>query len=182
MYRVTLDEAARQELHQHARQRGLAPRTRDRLEMIRLSDTGWSIPKIARHLRFHEQTVRTWIKAYLTGGFDALDDRPHVGQPSAITPAILAQVRRWTQTDERTWNAPQIAAEAAKQFGLVRSLDQWRRLLRREGLTYKRTRRSLRHKQTPELVARKRSDLETLKKGAMPDCSISASRTRPGSP
>jgi transposase len=150
--------------------------------MVRLSDGGWSIPKIARHLQFHEQTVRTWIKAYLTDGFDALNDQPHVGQSSAITPDILAQVRRWTQTNERTWNAPQIAIEAAKQFGLVRSLDQWRRLLRREGLTYKRTRRSLRHKQKPERVARKRADLQTLKKGGPPDSLISASKTRPGSP
>jgi transposase len=162
MYQVTLDEAAAQELRRRSRQHGLAPRTRDRLEMVRLSGASWSIPKIARHLQLHEQTVRTWIKAYLTGGFNALDDQPHVGQSSAITPAILAQVRRWTQTDERTWNAPQIAAEAAKQFGLVRSLDQWRRLLRRDGLTYKRTRRSLRHKQKPELVARKRADLQLI--------------------
>lgn len=71
---------------------------RERLEMVRLSDAGWSVPKIARHLRFHEQRVRAWIKAYLGGGFDALDDRPHVGQSSAITPDILAQVRRWTQS------------------------------------------------------------------------------------
>lgn len=176
MYRVHLDEAAGQELHRRSRQRRLAPRTRDRLEMVHLSDAGWSVPKIAHHLRFHERSVRTWIKAYLGGGFDALDDRPHVGQSSAITPDILAQVRRWTQTNERTWNAPQIAAEAVRVFGLVRSLDQWRRLLRREGLTYKRTRRSLRHKQKPELVACKRADLATLKKGAMLVCSISASR------
>lgn len=182
MYQVQLDEAAGQELHRRSRQHELAPRSRDRLEMVRLSNAGWSIPKIARHLQLHEQTVRTWIKAYLTGGFDALNDQPHLGQSSAITPDILAQVRQWTQTNERTWNAPQIAAEAAKQFGLVRSLDQWRRLLRREGLTYKRTRRSLRHKQKPELVARKRADLATLKKGAMPDSLISASRTRLGSP
>jgi transposase len=135
--------------------------------MVRLSDAGWSVPRIARHLHFHEQTVRAWIKAYLAGGLDALNDRPHVGQASAITPDILAQVRQWTQTDERTWNAPQVADQVEQVFGLRRSVPQWRRLLRRDGLTYKRTRRSLKHKQTPELVARKRSDLETLKKGAM---------------
>ncbi len=182
MYRVTLDEAAAQELRRRSRQRGLAPRTRDRLEMVRLSDAGWSVPKIAHHLQFHEQTVRTWIKAYLDNGFDSLQDQPHVGQSSAITPDILAQVRRWTQTDERTWNAPQVAEQVAQALGIRRSVPQWRRLLRRAGLTYKRTRRTLHHKQKPELVARKRADLQTLKKGAMPDCSISASRTRPASP
>ena len=182
MYRVTLDEAAHQQLQQYSHQRGLAPRTRDRIEMVRLSGADWSVPQIARHLRFHEQTVRTWLKAYLAGGFDNLDDRPHVGQSSAITPDILAQVRRWTQTNERTWNAPQVAEQVEQVFGIRRSVQQWRRLLRRDGLTYKRTRRSLRHKQKPALVARKRSDLETLKKGGPPDSSISALKMRPGSP
>ena len=58
MYRVTLTAEQRIELDRRAHQAGVAPCTRDRLEMLRLSDAGWSIPKIARHLRQHEQTVR----------------------------------------------------------------------------------------------------------------------------
>src|SRR5438105_3557631 len=54
--------------------------------MVRLSDAGWFVPKIAAHFGVHHQTVRYWIKAYLAGGFDALDDRPHTGQHSAIEP------------------------------------------------------------------------------------------------
>jgi transposase len=137
MYRVTLTEAIRQELNQRAHQRGLVPRTRDRLEMVRLSAAGWSIPKIATHLQFHERTVRTWIKTYLDKGFDGLVDQPHPGQPSAVTADILAQVRQWIQAGERTWNAAQIAAQVEQVFGLNRSAKQWGRLLRREGLTYK---------------------------------------------
>ena len=56
--------------------------------MVRLSDAGWSVPRIAAHFGVHHQTVRYWIKAYLAGGFDALDDRPHTGQRSAITEEI----------------------------------------------------------------------------------------------
>jgi len=37
----------RQDLHQRTRQAGLAPSTRDRLEMVRLADAGWSVPKMA---------------------------------------------------------------------------------------------------------------------------------------
>ncbi len=33
--------------------------------MVRLSDAGWRIPRIAIHLNQHEQTVRYWIKAFL---------------------------------------------------------------------------------------------------------------------
>ena len=68
MYRITLTDEQRQDLRQRPRQAGLAPSTRDRLEMVRLSEAGWSVPKIARHLGQHEQPVRAWIKACLAGG------------------------------------------------------------------------------------------------------------------
>ena len=169
MYRVTLTEEQRQELHRRIRQPNLPPRTRERLEMVRLSDVGWSVPRIAGHLQQHEQTVRRWIKAYLKDGFDALADLPHTGQTSAITQEILAEVRSWLEAGDRTWNAVQIAQAVAKQHGLRRSARQWRQMLRREKLSYKRTKRSLRHKQKPEEVARKRAHIETLEKGARPD-------------
>jgi transposase len=153
MYRVILTKATWQQLNQRARQRGLAPRTRDRIEMVRLSAAGWSVPQIANHLQFHERTVRTWVKTYLDKGMDALIDQPHSGQPSAVTPDILAQMRQWIEEGERTWNAPQIATQVQQVFGLTRSPKQWGRLLRRAGLTYKRTRRTLHHKQKPEQVA-----------------------------
>lgn len=165
MYRIHLTEQQQRELHQRAHQPTVAPRTRDRLEMIRLSDKGWSAPKIAVHLDQHEQTVRYWIKAFLSGGFDALSDKPHTGQKSGVTPDILATVRQWLTEGDRTWNARQIAAEVNARYGVLRSRPQWRRLLRRDDLTYKRTRRSLRHKQSPVQVGKKTAELADLKRG-----------------
>jgi transposase len=136
--------------------------------MVRLSNAGWSIPKIALHLHAHEQTVRHWIKTFLEAGFDALADKPRPGKKSAIGPDILEQVTAWLQQSQRTWSAPQIAQNVEEHFGIRRSPAQWRRLLRRERLSYKRTRRTLSHKQKPEEVAKKRADFETLKKGAIP--------------
>ena len=80
MYRVCLTEEQRAELKQRTRSVAVKPRTRDRLEMVRLSAAGWSIPKIARHLQLSEQQVRFWIKRFLAAGFDALPDQPHVGR------------------------------------------------------------------------------------------------------
>ncbi len=76
MIRVELNDEQREELRRLSHQGDIAPRTRDRLEMVRLADAGWSIPRIARHLGYHEQTVRQHIKRYLAGGFDRLPDRP----------------------------------------------------------------------------------------------------------
>ena len=83
MYHVTLDEKARQELKRNAHQPNITPDMRDRLEMLRLSDAGWSIPRIARHLQQHEQTVRYWIKQYLQSGFEALRNKPRGGSQSS---------------------------------------------------------------------------------------------------
>lgn len=165
MYRVHLTEQQHQELHKRAHQKNSAPRTRDRLEMVRLSDMGWSIPKIAAHLRQHPQTVRYWIKAFLDRGFEALSDKPHTGKKSAITQDILTTVKAWLTQGDRTWNARQIAQEVSARYGICRSVQQWRRLLVGQHLTYKRTKRSLRHKQNPTEVETKRADLDILKRG-----------------
>jgi transposase len=182
MYRIRLTEQQQQELHKRAHQHGIAPRTRERLEIVRLSDKGWSIPKIALHMDLHEQTVRLWVKAFLKGDFDALQDKPHVGQKSAITPEIMAEVIGWIEKGERTWNAPQIAAEVHARYGILRSAKQWRTLLHRHKQTYKRTRRSLRHKQDPEKVQAKSDELDALKRGPTAGNTTSAISTKPDLP
>ncbi len=182
MYHVKFDDEARQELIRRAHQAKITPRTRDRLEMLRLSDAGWSIPKIARHLNQHGQTVRHWIKVFLLDGFDALVDTPRPGKPSAITPEIRAQVRQWIEKGDRIWSAGQVAEEVARVYGIRRSVEQWRRLLRRERLGYKRTSRNLKHKQDPEQVAAKKAQLEALQKRGTPPRSTCAPKTKRASP
>jgi len=88
--RVTLPPEQRAELNERARVRTLAPRLRDRLEMVRLSDLGQTIPQIARQLGVHEQIVRKYLKAFLDSGFVALPDHPVPGRPPTVTPAAVA--------------------------------------------------------------------------------------------
>jgi transposase len=168
MYRVTLSPAQRAELQQRTRQRGLASSTRDRLEMVRLSDAGWSVPRIARHLRLHPQTVRAWIKAFVAGGFDALPNQPRGGSTSALTPAILDAVRADLSHGDRTWTARQLADHVAAQYGVRLSPNRLRLHLNRAGLSWQRTSRSLRHKQDPDAVAATRAQVAALEKKAMP--------------
>lgn len=182
MYQVHFEDEARQELIRRAHQPGIVPSTRDRLEMLRLSDAGWSIPKIAVHLSLHEQTVRRWIKVFLLEGFEALVDPPRPGKPSAITEEILSAVRTWIEKGDRTWSARQIAEEVAKVYGLRRSVDRWQRLLHREKLGYKRTSRNLKHKQRSEQVATKKGELERLEKRGAAVRSTSPTSTKRVSP
>lgn len=165
MYRISLSAEQRQALHEQSRQRGLVPSTRDRLEMVRLSDAGWSVPRIARHLGLHEQTVRAWVKAFLGGGLEAMADKPRGGKSSAVTPQILELVRQEIAQGQRIWTAGQVADWVAQQHGVRLSARRLRDHLQRAGLSWQRTSRSIGHKQDAHEVAAKRLTLEMLKKG-----------------
>ncbi len=164
MYRITLTDDQRQELQRRTRQPGIAPSTRDRLEMVRLADVSWSIPTIARHLGIHEQTVRAWIKAFIATGFEALTNKPRGGDVSDLTPAMLETVRAEVGTGSRTWTAAQICDWVAEQHGVRLSPGRMRVHLKRAKLSYQRTARSLKHKQQPEDVAECTAVLEDLEK------------------
>jgi transposase len=165
MYRVRLTDEQREELRRRAHAPGVAPRTRDRLEMIRLADQGFTIPRIAGILAISEPRVRHWVKRFLDGGFDALPDQPHLGQRSALTPAILSALTAEIARGQQTWTAAQSVAWIAERFGVLRTPDHLRRLLRRSRLSYKRTHRSLKHKQDPAAVQVAKETLAALEKG-----------------
>jgi len=167
MYRITLTAAQQQELRERSHAPGLAPSTRDRLEMVALSAAGWSVPRIAQHLRQHEQTVRFWIKAFLTGGFAALVNQPRGGGESALTPAMVGAAQTMIEGSGRTWTARQLAAWFATEYGVRLSLSRLRVHLRRAGLSYHRTSR-LTHKQDPAQVAAFQTELDTAQKKPPP--------------
>lgn len=168
MYRVHLTEEQRDELQRRTRDPKLLRRTRDRLEMVRLSDAGWSIPKIAQHLRLGEKNVRYWIKRYLTGGFDALPDQPHLGQASRLTPALVAALQQEVEQSQRSWTAAQLADWLAERHGVRLTPNHLARRLKRARYSYKRTERGVKHQQDPQEVAERQADLETTEKGATP--------------
>src|SRR5436309_7474221 len=150
MYRITLTDEQRRELRERTRQTGLAPSTRDRLEMVRLSDAGWSVPRIARHFGQHEQTVRTWIKDVRAGGVAALPNKPRGGKESALTAPMLESVRAEVARGTRTWTAAQLADWVAEHHGVRLSADRLRIHLRRARISWQR--RSEEH--TSELQSR----------------------------
>ena len=169
MYRVTLTDEQIAELNRRCRDTQTTPRTRDRLEMLRLAHAGWSIPKIARHFTMTESRVRHWVKTFLAEGFDALNGKKAPGAAPRITPAILNQIKQQVVGhDGRTWTAPQIVSWLQEQHGVSVHRNYLSGLLVKNGMRYKRTTRTVRHKQKPEQVTAKKADMETLKKGHRP--------------
>src|ERR1035437_6750181 len=174
MYRITLTDEQRRELRRRTHETGIAASTRDRLEMVRLSDAGWSVPRVARHLGQHEQTVRAWVKAFLGGGFAALPNKPRGGSVSALSRPTLGRVRAEVAEGPRTWTAAQLADWVATEHGVRLSADRLRRHLRQARISWQRTRRSLRHQQEPDDVAEREAVLTDLAKKGMPERSTSA--------
>jgi len=167
--RVQLTPAERDELRARTREPGLASRTRDRLEMVRLADAGWSVPRIARHLGCHEQTARRQVKAFLARGFGALPDRPRSGRPPTVAEADLRALEAVLDAGGRTWTARQLVAWLERERGAAVHPDHLRRLLRRRRFGWKRTVTSVAPKRRdPAAYDAKVEELEALKKRPRP--------------
>lgn len=182
MYQITLTNEQSEELIRLTREKEVSPRTRLRVEMVRLNNAGFHVSEIARLLDQHESTVRHWLRCFLKGGFGGLNDKPHPGRVSAISAEILEAVREEVGKGERTWTAKQIAQWVAQHHGVTLSAPQMRLHLRRSGLSYQRSSYTVKHKQKPQDVEAKTISLQTLEKGGTPDSSTSPIVMKPASP
>lgn len=165
---MTLTAEQTAELTRRRRAPKTKPRTRDRLEMVRLSAAGWNIPKIAQHFGLTESRVRHWIKTFLTHGFDGLSDRKGNGPKRRLTGEILEQIRQTLEQDGRTWTAGQVNDWLLEHHGFRMNSCYLSEVLGKSGMSYKRTTRPVQHKQKSEQVSQRKADLETLKKGHKP--------------
>lgn len=168
MIHLSLGAEQSEELRLRAHESGVRPQVRDRLEMIRLCDAGWSVPHIAQHLGFHEQTVRRYVKAFLSEGFDGLAPRPHPGRPPRVRVADLEALERRIDESDRTWTTPQLAQWLASERGVQVCAGHLSFLLHRRGFRWKRTKRSVAHKlRDPKLRPTAEKQLAALKKSGM---------------
>ena len=163
MIRVTLTEADRAALRAARRDPTLHPAERDRVEMVLLSAAGWPAPAIAHHLGYCAATVRTVLKQWAARGPASLRRQrsgppPDLARRQRVTAALDRLLAR-----ERTWTAAQLAA-ALQEEGIRLSTRQTRKYLKRLGANWRRTTRTLQHKQAPAQVERAKRTLAHLEK------------------
>jgi transposase len=169
MIRVILTAAQRADLRTRTHAPGITPRLRDRLEMIRLADAGWRVPRIARHLGSHEYTVRKYVKAFLADGFDALPDRPKPGRPPTVTSTHLDALEAVLEAGERTWTTRQLVAWLEREHGVRVHPNYLSALFHARRCRWKRTVTSVAHQQRdPAAYAAKVEELAVLKKKRLP--------------
>ena len=160
MLKIKLTDEQARELARWRRDASLKPAERDRVEMIALSDLGWPVARIASHLGYSIETVRRLFRRFPSEGFLAV-------RHEAPGPAKDEERRRQVEgalekllRQERTWTAGQLA-DALRGEGIELSARQVRRYLGRLA-SWRRTKRSLSHKQDPEKVARAKETLALL--------------------
>src|SRR4051812_23533585 len=108
MLRIRLTDSQRSEL-QSLRRSDLAAVARDRLEMVLLSDAGWSPPRIAGYLGRHPPTVRAALHGSAARGVNAFyPDQPGPEPDQARRADITAKLAALLG-QERTWTSRQLA-------------------------------------------------------------------------
>ena len=163
MIHLSLTDRERATVQTLRRDRTLAPAERDRVEMVLLSDAGWSPPRIAAHLACHPVTVRAILKRFRQAGAAGLRrGRPGPPPDTARRAQVTGALDRLLGQD-RTWTAAQLAT-ALRDQGITLSTRQTRKYLQHMGSRWRRTVRTLRHKQDPARVAQATADLDDLKK------------------
>jgi putative transposase len=145
----------------------LKPAERDRVEMVLLSATGWTVPRIAEHLGYCAQTVRRVFAQFAQTGPTGLRHQRPGPDPDRVRRAQVESALTELLEENRTWSSRQLA-QALRACGLELSARQVRRYLHGLRARYGRTARTLDHKQDPARVAAARADLETLKNGLRP--------------
>jgi putative transposase len=174
MLRITLTPDQRAAVQAARRDPTLTPLERDRVEMVLLSTMGWSPPAIAQHLDYHATTVRTALKRFAACGLPGLWHQQPGPPPNTARREQVTQALDRLLDQPRTWTAAQLA-QALRAENIRLSTRQTRRYLQGMGAKWRRTVRSLRHKQDPARVERAKRQLAMLGKGQPRGCSSASS-------
>lgn len=163
MLRVALSPPNHDAVQALRRDPTLTPHERDWVEMVLLSAMGWSPPRIAAHLRCHPETVRRLIKRVQQDGLAALRQRRTGPPPDTARRQQVATALDGLLAQDRTWTARQLAAALTAQ-GIRLSTRQTRRYLSGMRARWRRTARTLKHKQDPVRAAQAAHTLAAFKK------------------
>jgi transposase len=160
MLHITLTDHDRAALQRLRRDPILAPLERDHVEMVLLAASGWSAPRIATHLGRCAATVRTLLKRFPQEGLPSLRCRRPGPPPDAARRTQVTTALEQLLDQPRTWTARQLSAALADQE-IALSPRQTRKYLR-DSAAWRRTVRTLAHRQDPVRVARATPQLAVL--------------------
>jgi len=142
------------------RRRDLAPRDRERLEMVKAEALGQDVLLIAAWSGRSIRTVSRWLRRFVAGGLGALADAPRSGRRARADAAYLAALAVAVAAAPSAlglpfdvWTSARLSAYLAEQTGVRLSPGWLRVLLGRLEYACGRPKHTLRHLQDAEAVA-----------------------------
>ncbi len=161
--RLTPEEDDRlREIEQDAH---LKPKVRLRAQVLRLSNRGEGVERIAAYTGRSPASVLRDLDRWEERGFEGLADGTAPGNPPRITEEARAFMEHRLSEEERIWNASQLAEAVEERFGVGVSPEAIRQHLLAMGYRWKRTRYVPSRPPDPEEERKARGELEELKKG-----------------
>ncbi len=152
------------------RRRDLAPRVRERAEMVKAALLGWGAAAIAAWSGRSEQTVWLWLRRYRRGGLAALADAPRCGRPAKAGAAYLAALERAADTPPRqlglafdVWTAARLSAYLAETTDVAVAPGWVRTLLGRRDFVCGRPKHTLGHLRDAAAERASRAELAALR-------------------
>ena len=110
-------------------------RVAERLHAILLLDGGQNADAVSSILHIHPKTLKRWVKAFVSGGEDALTSFKYVGGAGWMTDEQLQLFTTWLDSAVRS--TADAIAWVEEQFGLSYSDSGMRKLLKRLDYRYK---------------------------------------------
>jgi transposase len=138
-------------------------RTRDRAHILRLNAQGWNAPALAKMFDCHEHTIRATLKKWEEKGLPGLWEAKGRGAKAKCQDSDIEYLVKCLEEEQRTYNSKQLTKKLKEERSVDLSSDRLRRLLKKKGYRWKRTRRSHQKKQDLKQKAIKQADLEMLK-------------------
>jgi transposase len=160
--RLTEEEDAR--LREIEQDPYLKPKVRLRAQVLRLSHRGSNMETISAYTGRSEASIGRDLDRWKGCGFEGLADGTAPGNP----PRITEEARTFLEeklSEERTWNATQLAEALEQSFGIGVTPEAVRQHLVAMGYSWKRARYVPNKPPDPEQECKAREELEELKKG-----------------
>jgi transposase len=140
------------------------PKVRLRAQILRLSHRGENVQAISSYTGRSRASVGRDLDRFKEQGLEGLFDGTAPGSP----PRITQEARTFMEgklSEERTWNATQLAEARGEGFGVELTPEAVRQHLISMGYSWKRTRYVPNKPPDPDEEREARKELEGLKKG-----------------
>jgi transposase len=142
LFRITLNDTDKTELHQVSRQ--AKGRVSERAHFVLFAAQGYSAPEIGKLFGYEAQTVRNWLKRYQDQGCPGLEDEPRSGRPpkepylTAIVQAQASQPPPNSGYLQACWTVALLVLHLVQRFRVMVKPATLRRALHRAGFHWTR--------------------------------------------